>query len=101
MGDASVWTSGNWVVQQDKEDEFVREWTGFVEWAKKSQGAGSFVLIRQVDDPRRFISFGSWADMDSIRKWRENPEFPQRLGKPRGLCDEFEGKDYTQASKVR
>src|ERR671931_568187 len=93
------YTSGRWLVKEGEEDAFVAEWGAFTEWSLESAPqAESFVLIQDSNDSRRFLSFGAWADADSVTAWRETPEFRERLGRCRALCDEFEPHDYTLAA---
>lgn len=95
------YTAGRWVVKEGSEDEFIARWTAFTEWAlANAPGAEGFVLIREVSDPKRFISFGAWDDMEHVRGWKATPEFAQRLAACRELCDEFMGLDYEAASVV-
>lgn len=94
-------TSGNWVVKEGREDEFITRWTEFVQWSIETMGHGAFdppVLIRETADPRHFVSFGGWSDPETVAKWRSHPEFPSRLGRARELCDEFVAGDYTVAA---
>jgi heme-degrading monooxygenase HmoA len=88
-------TSGDWVVKQGSEQEFIERWSDFAQWAKgNASGAGSFWLIQEKEEPSHFISFGSWADDDSVQSWRSGPEFPTRLGHVREVCDQFVAKDF-------
>jgi heme-degrading monooxygenase HmoA len=57
-------------------------------------------LIQDSNDPRRFLSFGAWADGESVQTWRSSPEFSERLGKCRELCEEFEAHDFGLVSEV-
>src|SRR5437667_246743 len=64
------YTSGNWIVNEGSEDEFIARWTEFTEWAlANAPGADHFVLIRETADPRRFVSFGAWEDAASPARW--------------------------------
>jgi heme-degrading monooxygenase HmoA len=95
------YTHGNWVVQEGQEDEFIKRWTEFTEWAhQNSPGAESFVLLRNVAEPRQFVSFGSWADGDSVNAWRSTPEFAQRMASCREVCEDFRPADSTLAAAV-
>jgi heme-degrading monooxygenase HmoA len=94
-------TSGNWIVKEGNEETFVQRWTEFTEWSKSAaSGATSFFLIRDDGNPQHFLSFGGWDDFDSVKKWRQSPEFGERLGKCRELCDEFQAGDYSLSSQV-
>jgi heme-degrading monooxygenase HmoA len=91
-------SSGNWVVKDGQEDEFIARWTDFVRWSIETMGEGAFdapILIREDANPRHFISFGGWRDAETVAKWRSHPEFQERLGRARELCDEFVAGDYT------
>lgn len=93
--------SGNWRVKAGSEDEFIARWTEFLEWTRSN--APGFVtasLIRQNQDPRHFVSFAEWEDTASRDKWRSLPEFAEKLGACRALCDEFQGLDYSRAVHV-
>jgi len=96
------YTSGRWLVKAGEEEEFTKRWTDFTRWSLESvDGAEWFELVRDSNDPRRFLSFGAWADSDSIEAWRNSPEFSERLGQCRELCEEFEARDFRLASQVR
>jgi hypothetical protein len=96
-----VYSSGNWVVAEGNEARFVEEWTSFTEWSHASQPkSGPFVLIRDIQDPRHFLSFAPWADSETVQAWRSDPGFGERLGRCRALCDDFRAGDYELAAKV-
>jgi len=95
------YTSGTWVVRQGREEEFVARWTEFTEWAlANAEGAQGFLLIRDSEDPRRFLSFGGWDDPDAVNAWRSTPEFADRLGRCRELCEDFRATDHTLSAAV-
>jgi heme-degrading monooxygenase HmoA len=95
------YTSGDWVVSEGREDEFVAAWTEFVRWSVDNFPSVRWAtLVRQDDEPRHFLSFGEWADAASVTAWRKHPEFPQKLGAARSLCDSFVGLDYAVAVGV-
>jgi heme-degrading monooxygenase HmoA len=92
-------TSGRWVVKAGDEDEFIERWTAFTEWSLENvAGAEDFALIQDAGDSTRFLSFGAWKDTDSVQGWRNSPEFGERLGHCRELCDDFEARDYVLVS---
>jgi len=104
MGMAKVgqpYTSGNWLVKEGSENDFIVRWTEFTGWAlANSPGAEHFVLIRDAADPRRFVSFGAWEDFESVKSWRDRPEFQQGLAACRALCEDFRPTDSTLAAAV-
>jgi heme-degrading monooxygenase HmoA len=90
------YTSGRWVVKDGQVEAFIAAWTALADWSKENvRGVESFALIQDSSDERLFLSFGGWADRDAVTAWRQNPEFSERLGRCRALCDEFEARDYT------
>ena len=91
-----TYTSGNWVVKQGQEEEFVRRWKEFAEWsAKNVPGSGDFYLIAETNNPRHFLSFGSWESPEAVSRWRQMPEFKDFIGKCKQLCENFQAADYT------
>jgi hypothetical protein len=44
------------------------------------------------------VSFGAWADQESVRAWRGRAEFAELLGRCRELCEDFRAGDYTLAA---
>lgn len=94
-------TSGNWIVKEGREDEFIVRWTEFVEWSIQTMGSDAAdppVLIRETTNPRRFISFGGWSNAEAVQRWRQHPDFADRLGRARELCDEFAAGDFIVAA---
>jgi heme-degrading monooxygenase HmoA len=100
---ADQYVSGDWRVKAGSEEEFVARWLAFTGWSlENAPGAGSFVLIRDMDEPRHFVSFGRWADLESVRAWRGRPEFAELLSRCRALCEQFRAGDCSlEASPTR
>ena len=93
------YTAGDWMVKAGEEEAFVEKWTAFVDWSQKTIAeARSFFLIRDTEEPRHFLSFGSWMDERAVSAWRQMPEFAELLGACRALCEQFEGRDYAVAA---
>lgn len=95
------YTSGRWEVKAGEEQAFIERWTEFTQWSlENAAGARDFALIQDANDPSRFLSFGAWADSEAVETWRSSPDFRERLGRCRELCDEFEAHDYTLAAGI-
>ena len=93
------YSAGDWTVKEGKEAEFIERWSSFTKWsAENAPGAESFLLIQALDNPRHFLSVGSWQDTDSVRAWRQRPEFGELFSKCRELCDDMTGSDYALRS---
>ena len=84
--------AGYWKVRAGQEDEFTKRWKAFTNWAlENAPGARSFTLLHNMVDTQYFISYGSFADRDSLAAWWEMPEFDARYGHVRELCDDHVG----------
>jgi heme-degrading monooxygenase HmoA len=67
---------------------------------ESSSGANEFFLIQQADVPQHFLSFGNWDDQSAVDSWRQTPEFAERLGRCRELCDDFKAHDFEAVAHV-
>jgi len=85
-----TYTSGTWLVKDGEDDAFVQAWTAFVEWASEMPGSGVFRLVRDLDQPQRYMSFAPWESFDAQQAWKAGPEFPERIGRVRQHCESFE-----------
>jgi heme-degrading monooxygenase HmoA len=95
-----TYTSGSWVVKEGEEDAFVEEWKAFVAWASAMPGSGTFRLVRDLDDPRKFMSFAPWESFDAQNDWKELPEFRERLMRVRSHCEDFQPSTLELVAKV-
>jgi hypothetical protein len=84
------YSSGEWLVREGSEEEFIEPWTTFVE---------SFVLVRSTEEPRKFLSLGAWESQQAQERWREMPQMQVILGQCRALCDEYDTHRYTLAAR--
>jgi heme-degrading monooxygenase HmoA len=84
-----TFTSGDWRAKEGKEDSFVEAWASFADWcARNGWGAEPPYLLKDVGDPRHFVSFGAWENGEQVAAWRALPEFREFLGRMRELCDD-------------
>jgi heme-degrading monooxygenase HmoA len=95
-----TYTSGSWVVKEGEEDAFVEEWKAFVAWASAMAGSGTFRLVRDLDDPRKYLSFAPWESFDAQNDWKELPEFRERLMRVRSHCEDFQPSTLELVAKV-
>ena len=85
-----LYTSAIWRVEPGQEDAFIQAWQAFADWTSQTQaGAGAGILLQEAQDPRSFLSFGPWADAESITRWRSQPQFQEFIAKARELCEEI------------
>lgn len=93
------YTSGNWHVRSGSEEEFIKRWTEFAESARP-KARGRFVLIRENDDPKHFVSVGTWSTEEDVRAWMEMPEFKETFAHLGSLCDEYHGGPYSLVTSI-
>ncbi len=95
------YASGNWVVMQGREKEFVERWNEFLEWTRTAfTECKSARLLQDAEDSRHFVSFANWDSAEARQRWRSTPEFAQKFGVCRALCDDFRGTDYMLSAMV-
>src|SRR5712691_7595714 len=98
---AGTYASGDWIVKEGREQEFVARWQEFLDWTKAdAAGLRRAVLIRDSENPQHFISFAEWESPDAPGAWRSLPPFVEKLGNCRALCEKFRGSDYGLAAFV-
>jgi heme-degrading monooxygenase HmoA len=95
-----TYTSGTWIVRPGHEDAFVQEWTAFVTWASSMPGSGTFRLVRDMDHPRRYMSFAPWQSFEAQHAWKQLPEFPERIGRVRSHCEDFRPSTHELVTEV-
>jgi len=99
--DRGAYASGNWLVTEGKEDEFIARWTEFLGWARADvPGLVNARLIRDVEDARHFVSLAWWTDAASRRAWKQHERFAEHMGACRALCEEMAGSDFELAVEV-
>lgn len=87
---SQLYTLGIWTVKAGNEKAFTDAWRAFAEWTLKNQpGNAKATLLRDEEQPQRFISFGPWKNHESIRSWRNQPEFKKFIAKARDLCEDI------------
>jgi heme-degrading monooxygenase HmoA len=95
------YASGNWHVQQGKEDEFVERWTEFLQDARKGQPAlVSAQLIRDEVDTAHFLSVSQWESAEAREAWKQSAGFQERFQACQAVCDRFESSDYQPAVNI-
>jgi heme-degrading monooxygenase HmoA len=85
-----VFTHGTWVAKPGREAEFVTAWTAFAEWTTSVYPGSRGTLLRDREEPRRFVSFGPWPSSEAAESWRAQPEFQRRVVEIRECPESFE-----------
>jgi quinol monooxygenase YgiN len=87
----TVYTSADWLINEGREDEFVRAWTEFVDWSlEEDVGALGGMLFQDGSEPRRFLSIGPWKSAEAANAWFTSPELQERSQPFRELAEHFE-----------
>ena len=97
---AETYTSGLWIVKPGEEEAFVEEWSEFVRWASDFAGSGTFRLLRDVDQPSHYMSFGPWESFEAQNAWKQEPEFRERIMRVRSHCEDFQPLVYELVTTV-
>ncbi|MGW1895315.1 antibiotic biosynthesis monooxygenase family protein [Streptomyces sp. NPDC002004] len=102
MGDGShYWASGNWYVAEGRADEFLARWTEFLTWTKETNEGFQWArLIRERREPNHFISLSAWRDLDSLKGWRNHPEFEALFDRCCALCTQMQTASYELAGEI-
>lgn len=77
----TVYTSGDWLVKAGCEEAFAEKWRELAgATAAEIEPGARQVLLRDLENPRHFRSFGKWQDNDEIVQWRDGTVFGRRIG---------------------
>ena len=87
---AMPYTHTSWIVKEGRESEFVERWSEWAAWTRRQGLASQAMLLRDVDDPQRFISFGPWESIRAVSSWRGQSGYHERVAKLREVVDHFE-----------
>jgi heme-degrading monooxygenase HmoA len=89
-----IFTSGTWKANPGSEDAFVEAWTEFATWASTKPGVGGLHLLRNLDEPNRFLSFADWKTPADVASWKSAPDFRERLAHVLQHVAEFSAADF-------
>ena len=98
-----IYTLGMWLVKPGLESEFITTWETFARWTAESLSLPDDLgahLLQDLENPRRFISFGPWKDIQTVQAWRGLPEFMAFFSKARELCEKIEPSTLKQVAIV-
>jgi heme-degrading monooxygenase HmoA len=93
------YTHTTWEVKRGREEEFVERWSEWADWSHREGLAARAMLLRDVDNPELFVSFGPWESTRAIRSWRALPGYQERVGKLREVVDHFEPRTLEVVAK--
>jgi heme-degrading monooxygenase HmoA len=84
------YTHTTWYVKPELEAEFAARWSEWVEWSHLQGLAAPGLLLRDLDSPHAFVSFGPWEDLDAIKSWRSLAGYQERVARLREVVERFE-----------
>ncbi len=84
------YTHTTWHVLPGMEDEFVQRWSEWVDWSHRQGLQADARLLRDLDHPGTFVSFGPWVAIEDVRSWRAEPGYQERVARLRQVVDHFE-----------
>jgi heme-degrading monooxygenase HmoA len=96
----TVYTLGVWTVKPGREDDFVAAWDALGQWTLERDYETHGTLIRDRDNPQRFISFGPWRSAEEVERWRQDPGFAERFARVNDALDGFEPGTYDVVMRV-
>jgi heme-degrading monooxygenase HmoA len=84
------YTHTTWRVRAGREDEFVKRWSEWVDWSRRQGLEAPALLLRDLENPQAFISFGPWANTAAVRSWRALAGYQERVARLSEVLDSFE-----------
>ncbi|HEY2937452.1 MAG TPA: antibiotic biosynthesis monooxygenase family protein [Gaiellaceae bacterium] len=94
-----AYSHSSWRVKPGLEDEFVRRWEELADWSALQGLKARAKLLRDTDDPSRFVSFGPWESVGAIRGWRGTPGFHERVARLQEVVEGFEPRTLELVSE--
>jgi quinol monooxygenase YgiN len=96
-----VYTSGIWTVKAGREEEFARTWQESVDRLVLEFPGVTFRLLRDTENPRRFVSFGgAWRNAEQIAASRSLPAFQEAMAAVQELLDSVEITTYELVAEI-
>lgn len=96
-----MYTSAVWVVKKGHEDEFARRWQEAVDQLVLRFPGITFRLLRDVDDPRRFVSVGgAWRNAEQIAAARSEPSYQEAMSALDRILESGEVSTFELAAEI-
>ena len=92
-------TLARWLVRPGHEDAFVAAWQELaVFFLGLPQPTRWGLLLRNVDEPRLFYSFGPWPSLEAIGAMRVQQRASDAFGRLTALCEDASPGTYLVAA---
>ncbi len=82
------------------EDEFVERWREWAEWSHRQGLRAHARLLRDVESPGTFVSFGPWETIAAVRTWRGESGYHERVAALQELVERFEPRTLEQVAEI-
>ena len=93
------YTLARWYVASGHQDDFVAAWHELAAFFLSLKAPPRWgTLLRSVEDPRLFYSFGPWPSMETIAAMQAHPGMAGAISKLSVLCEEMELGTYLVAA---
>jgi heme-degrading monooxygenase HmoA len=97
----AVYTSGTWIVKEGHEDEFARGWQRSVDRLALEFPGITFRLLRDADNPRRFVSVGgAWRNAEQIAAARNLPSYQEAMADLETVLEKGEISTYELVAEI-
>jgi heme-degrading monooxygenase HmoA len=93
-------THTTWQVRPGLEDEFVERWREWAEWSHRQGLRAHARLLRDVESPGTFVSFGPWETVAAVRAWRGESGYHERVARLQELVESFEPRTLEQVAEI-
>lgn len=75
-----MYTSGEWIVKEGREEEFKRRWQEAVDGTSLEFPDVKFMLLRDRENPRRYVSLDEgWRNVEQIDAARSTPAYQDSM----------------------
>jgi quinol monooxygenase YgiN len=96
-----VYTNSIWQVKEGQEENFKSLWEEFAKTGVKDKGALEGILLQDYENPKSFVSFGVWENIESTKQWQNSPEMKSYLPKFDEICNSRQMKTFKSVVKVK
>ena len=84
----TLYRLGEWTVKPDKTSQFIEAWQAGVDWiAQNLSDDGEGILLQDIEDPNKFISFAFSVNHEKVQEALSHPEFQELQSRTRALCE--------------
>ena len=89
------YTLARWYVAPEQETAFVAAWNELAAFFLSLQALPHWgTLLRSIEDPRFFYSFGPWPSLETIAAMRAHPEAQAMMTRLTAICEAAEMETY-------